>query len=292
MAYTQINPSIGGGYTSPTIQERESRAEWKRMANLANMRYSNVRQPSLKELMDQSSDPFYHAGITKLENVRGLGDHPFFQRGTAPNPEEIDKALLKSETEGFQGYTTPGNWEMYVGSVDNPTAETAATTTHEGIHNIFDPALTGMGEGVIQGTISDSGSALGGEWTTQEIMTNYLSNLIHGENEPFYPEVYNDLNQLVDYSTMMRPGQGPIGMKGIMELLAKRGKPLLRKGALRAHRNIEGRYQPPISPGGGGGGGWSPSGADLSPGGGYGQSPTGSDIAGTPFSRGGILGAF
>ena len=46
-----------------------------------------------------------------------------------------------------------------------------------------------------------------------------------------------------------------------------------------------------VSPGGGGGG-WSPSGADLSPGGGYGQSPTGSDIAGTPFSRGGILGAF
>jgi len=33
-------------------------------------------------------------------------------------------------------------------------------------------------------------------------------------------------------------------------------------------------------------------GANLSPGGGYGQSPTGSDIAGTPFSRGGILGAF
>ena len=49
--------------------------------------------------------------------------------------------------------------------------------------------------------------------------------------------------------------------------------------------------RPPIQPGGGGGG-WSPSGADLSAGGGYGQSPTGSDIAGTPFSRGGILGAF
>ena len=47
-----------------------------------------------------------------------------------------------------------------------------------------------------------------------------------------------------------------------------------------------------FQPTGGGGGGWSPSGADLSPGGGYGQSPTGSDIAGTPFSRGGILGAF
>ena len=46
------------------------------------------------------------------------------------------------------------------------------------------------------------------------------------------------------------------------------------------------------TPSGNGGGGWSPSGANLSPGGGYGQSPTGSDIAGTPFSRGGILGAF
>ena len=41
-----------------------------------------------------------------------------------------------------------------------------------------------------------------------------------------------------------------------------------------------------------GGGAWSPSGADLSPGGGPGQSPTGRDIQGTPFSRGGILGAF
>ena len=42
----------------------------------------------------------------------------------------------------------------------------------------------------------------------------------------------------------------------------------------------------------GGGAAWSPSGADLSPGGGRGQSPTGRDIQGTPFSRGGILGAF
>ena len=41
-----------------------------------------------------------------------------------------------------------------------------------------------------------------------------------------------------------------------------------------------------------GGGAWSPSGADLSPGGGPGNSPTGRDVQGTPFSRGGILGAF
>ena len=278
------------GLTYPAPNQAQS--DFERMANLTNMRYSNLRQPSLKELMDQSSDPFYHAGITKLENVKAFEDDPYFQIGTAPNPEKINKHLLKEDTEDFMGYTLPNTWNMYVGSVDNPTAETAATTTHEGIHNIFDPALTGMGEGVIQGTISDSGSALGDEYNTQEIMTNYLSNLIHGEEEPFYPDIYvPQTDSLVNYATMMRPGQGPLGMKGIMELLAKRGKPLLRKGALRAHRNIEAGYRPPISPGGGGGG-WSPSGADLSPGGGYGQSPTGSDIAGTPFSRGGILGAF
>ena len=50
------------------------------------------------------------------------------------------------------------------------------------------------------------------------------------------------------------------------------------------------RTAPRHSPHGGGPG--TGGGANLSPGGGYGQSPTGSDIAGTPFSRGGILGAF
>tara|TARA_R100001086_G_scaffold34353_1_gene15519 strand:- start:219 stop:1130 length:912 start_codon:yes stop_codon:yes gene_type:complete len=64
------------------------------------------------------------------------------------------------------------------------------------------------------------------------------------------------------------------------------GTPIVPAGA-RFYGHDRGRDEPS-----GGGGGWSPSGADLSPGGGYGQSPTGSDIAGTPFSRGGILGAF
>ena len=254
--------------------------------------YKQPPKQTLEELMAQSSDPFYHSGMTKLENVKAFEEDPNFQRGTAPNPEEIDQALLRSDTSGFKGYTFPADPSIYVGSINNPSAETAATTTHEGIHNALDPALTGIGEGVIQGTISDSSSALGDEFTTEELMTNYLSNLIHGEDEPFYPTEYvPQTGQVVNYATMMRPGQGPIGMKGIMDLLGKRGKPLLRKVAKRAHRNIEAGYRPPISPGGGGGA-WSPSGADLSPGGGYGQSPTGSDIAGTPFSRGGILGVF
>jgi len=70
---------------------------------------------------------------------------------------------------------------------------------------------------------------------------------------------------------------------------AKNYEKIQKKIALR--RNVPGT---PIVPMGGGRGRNRPDrgGADLSPGGGYGQSPTGSDIAGTPFSRGGILGAF
>ena len=276
------------GLTYPTPDQAQ--LEWEAMANLANLRYQNQPKQTLEELM--VNDPFYQAGMTKLENVRSFEEDPYFQYRAAPYAGKVDVEKLRKNTEGYYGYTLTGQPEMYVGSKYRPTKETAATTTHEGIHNVLDPALTGVGEGVIQGTISDSSSALGDEFTTEELMTNYLSNLIHGEDEPFYPTEYvPQTGQVVNYATMMRPGQGPIGMKGIMDLLGKRGKPLLRKVAKRAHRNIEAGYRPPVSPGGGGGA-WSPSGADLSPGGGYGQSPTGSDIAGTPFSRGGILGAF
>ena len=71
------------------------------------------------------------------------------------------------------------------------------------------------------------------------------------------------------------------------EPYAKNYEKIQKKIAER--RNVPGT---PIVPMGVGRGRDEPSGADLSPGGGYGQSPTGSDIAGTPFSRGGILGAF
>ena len=72
---------------------------------------------------------------------------------------------------------------------------------------------------------------------------------------------------------------------------AKRFNEKLKEISKRERRNVPGT---PIVPMGRGRGRDRPDrgGADLSPGGGYGQSPTGSDIAGTPFSRGGILGAF
>ena len=191
------------------------------------------------------NDPFYQAGITKLKNVKPFQSDPYFSTGiVAPNPEmNVDEAKLKGDVGGFMGYTLRGDPSIYVPKedLDNPTKQTASTVTHEGIHTAFDPNLSDFGKGVIQGTISDSGSALGDSYMTEEVMTNYLSNLIHGEEEPFYPGDINDLGEVVNYATMMRPGQGPIGMKGIMDLLAKRGKPFLKKAALRAHKNIEAR---------------------------------------------------
>ena len=89
---------------------------------------------------------------------------------------------------------------------------------------------------------------------------------------------YNRIMRTMRDKRATRQGINKVGMKRrIQEAQAQRA------AANQVRQNIQ-TY--------GGGGGWSPSGADLSPGGGYGQSPTGSDIAGTPFSRGGILGAF
>ena len=85
------------------------------------------------------------------------------------------------------------------------------------------------------------------------------------------------------------PGMGLKKFRDIYHARQNRQKNLFNQKVQAAEKRAahQRAYQPT-----GGGGGWSPSGADLSPGGGYGQSPTGSDIAGTPFSRGGILGAF
>jgi len=70
--------------------------------------------------------------------------------------------------------------------------------------------------------------------------------------------------------------------RGIPSGIKRQARPFAVKRTVPTHSPHGG------GPGTGGGGG----GANLSPGGGYGQSPTGSDIAGTPFSKGGILGAF
>ena len=91
-------------------------------------------------------------------------------------------------------------------------------------------------------------------------------------------------------TSQRKPGEGAFGIRGLYDLFENmRGKYMKHVAPKAGPRG--GRPPSPGPFGGPGQPAWS-SGADLSPGGGYGQSPTGSDIAGTPFSRGGILGAF
>ena len=276
---------VGLTYPAPFVPD-QAQLEWEKMAEIANRSYVQPPKQNLEDLM--VNDPFYQSGLIDLKNVKSFEDDPRFRQKTAPYAVN-EEALAKSK-RNYYGYTYPGDKIMYVDTLNNPTTETAATTTHEGIHNVFEPY--GAGAGVLKGIGSEANSALGPDigYSHEELMTNWLANQIHGEAEPFNPYTMG-----VDWGAMDRPGTGPLGKIGIMKILAKRGRPFLKKIALRAHKNIEARDRPTreiFQPTGGGGGGWSPSGADLSPGGGYGQSPTGSDIAGTPFSRGGILGAF
>lgn len=258
-------------------------------------------ETTLKDVV--KTDPFYQAGLINLGNVR-----PFRE-----DPRLTTSADLKQAEKDLYGYTWGGDPLMYVDQLDYPTKRTGSTVTHEGIHNIFDPSLSGVGAGVLEGTITGSGSATGPRHITNELMTNYLANQIYGDAvEPFTPEVGG-----VNYATMDRPGQGALGEEGLRELLAKRGDPFLKKMAYRAHKNIEGRgldnflypqiTGKPWQTGGGDiwapktrkpippqtpstGGGWHPGVGGNGGGGGLGKgvSPTGSDVQGTPFNMGGL----
>ena len=172
-----------------------------------------------------------------------------------------------------------------------------------------------------------SKAVLGADFARDEIMTRYLENQIFGDEIAPFEEWMGEVDPYGDkgagafnYITMMRPGQGPLGLEGIKKILAKRGMPFLKKIAKRAHQNIESRYKPPIKPptnvpgtpivptGGGGVSNiniqkrkigmpehltYTPHSADppsgISGGMGKGRSPTGRDIAGTPFVRGGYV---
>ena len=199
-----------------------------------------------------------------------------------------DPGIYVRNIDQFQPEWTPGATEE--GRINRDLADTVG---HEGRHMYFEnnPEL-----------LEDLNvTALGSNVNIpSETYNRYLDNLAKGKS-PSIHDLY-DNSTLVAYMDMMRPGEGPFGQSGVEGLFSKAA--LKYKKHRRDDRNrkfvemLKNRRTAPMAPAGrpmqpgGGGGGWSPSGADLSPGGGYGQSPTGSDIAGTPFSRGGILGAF
>ena len=215
---------------------------------------SNLPASSSVELKDLlQKDPFYQAGMIDLKNVKPFeADPDFLARNVKPGQTSSSAASeygylnldkLKQEKAYNLGYTYPGSPELYVSNLDKPTMESAATVTHEGIHQA-------MPQSLLDAAAKDAGSAFGpltsadADYARDEMMTRYLENQIYGdETAPFegwMGEVTpSDLD--FNYITMDRPGQGALGIEGAKKILAQSGDPFLKKIAAKAHKNIEAR---------------------------------------------------
>ena len=214
-------------------------------------------QSTLGDLM--SIDPFYQAGMIDLANVRSFEQDPRLQEATAPLYGTADPTALAAEKKSKIGYTYHDDPLIYVRDINKPlTMETAATTTHEGIHNVLPQELK-------DAVARDAGSALGtadysydpnkkswqdyaylgADFARDEIMTRYLENQIYGDEVAPFEEWMGGVDPYgtgeFNYITMMRPGQGPLGIEGLKKILARRVDPYLKKIAKRAHQNIEAR---------------------------------------------------
>jgi len=194
-----------------------------------------------------------------------------------------DPFIYMQDIEKFQPEWTPGATEE--GRLNKEIAESIG---HEARHHEFIknpelledfniPALEGMNKNSVPYT-----------HMAHETYNHYLDAVARNELEtegfPMSREFYKFIN------TQRKPGEGAFGAHGVLNLFNNMKTKYMKHAAPKA-----GPMGRPLSPGplrGPRQPAWSPSGADLSPGGGYGQSPTGRDVQGTPFSRGGILGAF
>ena len=233
------------------------------MADTINFQRQPVAKSNLEDLM--VVDPFYQSGMIDLKNVRSFEEDPRLQYQAAPLFTGVNPTAVAQEKASKYGYTYPEDPLMYIESLNNPTMETAATTTHEGIHKV-------LPEGFLDLVAQDAGSALGpsdysynynspgwqdyaylsADHARNELMTRYLENQIYGDEIAPFDESMGEMDPYgkgsFNYITMDRPGQGPLGLTGLKKILAKRGMPFLKKVAKRAHQNIESRYKPPEKP--------------------------------------------
>tara|TARA_R100001244_G_scaffold122110_1_gene91756 strand:+ start:74 stop:1096 length:1023 start_codon:yes stop_codon:yes gene_type:complete len=218
---------------------------------------------TIKTMMEK--DPFYQAGLINLSDVKPIEADPNLTRTTAPYNLNPLKADMMSKN---YGYFYPGDENIFVRDPGYATPDTAATTTHEGIHKLMDPrqknvnwemamlpfnvgtgAMSALGPTNISSAYGFAGNDLAGEAAQgirNELMARWFEDQIWGDYAPSAEFSYpvGGGYPKVNYATMMRPGQGPLGIKGLKELLAKRGMPMLKKIALRAHKNIERKYKP------------------------------------------------
>ena len=225
---------------------------------------------------EMSIDPFTQAGLIDLGNVKPIALDPRVTTGQAPyNIDPIHYSIAKTN----YGYMYPGGDELYV-NPEFPTKDVAATITHEGIHGLMDPKIysdnprwdewTTLPNEVGKDIYSALGPVrsdeqmkepwldnyfIGDKYITKygdqyladdirnELITRWFEDQVWGGTAPSAKFSYPNYPGYVDYANMMRPGQGPLGMEGLLKILAKKGTPMLKKVALQAHKNIEKNYE-------------------------------------------------
>ena len=199
-----------------------------------------------------------------------------------------DPGIYVRDINQFQPEWTPGATQE--GRVNRKLADVVG---HEGRHIYFDQNPELLEELNV--------TALGNNPNIVNEEYNRWLDMVQGGGPGLSISDLYQNNVLRHYMMMDRPGQGPLGPEGIGNIFKKAERKFRRHRVDDRNRKylemLKNRRAGPQAAGrpmqpGGGGGGWSPSGGDSTAGGGYGKSPTGSDVAGTPFSRGGILGAF
>ena len=230
---------------------------------------TNIGETYKKDLL---IDPFTQAGMIDLSNVKPIALDPNIVNPIGPHAPD---AWNLADAKKNYGYMYPGSEELFVNPT-YPRSDVAATITHEVIHGIMDPMKKGKfvadewtlapfttGQGVysalgptnIKGAYFPSlenykdQAAETAQNIRNELITRWFENEVWGNKAPSakfsYPSNYPGF---VNYATMMRPGQGPLGMEGLYKLLSKKLNPLLKKVAYKAHKNIEAKKLEKVPP--------------------------------------------
>jgi len=171
------------------------------------------------------NDPFYWSGGYKLENVKSFSDDPNIARA---------QRNIEKESMGYNPYSDPN---IYVRNINDPNPWVGSDVTHEGIHDVISPTFASQTErgNIIQDVITDYSATLPpGKRSSinpkamNEIVTNYISNMIHGDVESLEDatEIDKDLMKALKKNIDPAIGQG-----------------YFKKYASRAHQNINAMNQ-------------------------------------------------
>ena len=180
----------------------------------ALQRKGDFNEPVIEDFI--RNDPFYWSGRYKLKNIRPYSEDP----NRARAEKHIEKGSL-----GYNPYNDPA---IYVKNINDPDPWVGSDVTHEGVHDVVAPTFASLTEkGIIQDVLTDYNSSLPpGDRNKiipddmNEIVTNYISNVIHGDVEPLNienPTLIEALKKNIDPAI----GQG-----------------FQKKWAARAHQNI------------------------------------------------------